>query len=714
MPKKRVLGLGPDQHPKRQTDLSGFFEKPASRNTPETTRGTEGSSSIGGHETHEPTSTRRILADCDVNKKRKRSSIDSVTAGKENMSNVPDDHESSFSEKRTRLASDVDGIKKDIHTPNNGDDDKEYDEFLSRPDGLDKDPSNADYTTSLALTPPCGGDDKDDEDYDELLPGPDGIDDDLFKVVVTTSVVNFVPRNIDPHTSNRFAQKMQIIITHMSAWTKSNNAYELEDAQRPMTIGFSRIIGRLSVSDIVAIFVAGISAEVQSLFEKPKLTAEDLLGLPNTRPVRKDKRQGIYLDLALGDIEFRGGQKIKCDGYVGSAGKFERRTGEHDRIAELYGPEDLPNDHKSSLHYHQICRPGVRNEFRRLAVFDKRIQPGYLLILESFFIIALDTFKFNGSYKKYGNKASFDFVQEIQETVNLPRIDWQGMNAALPLRQGFRHPAGKLSSPCANPDCEVMTYPNFGPNRPADASPTPRHHLHPGDPLGPYICGACADYLYLRKKLPNKDAIARREELARRKELRKKNNWEEDAPCGCCGRWESQVYTYPGTRHSSVHQLYPDALLCTACDLWIQRNNRRRTDHEVNVLLLEFHLEGARNLGENIQCENEKCRILESDLDCNGYPHEANSRSALVLCHLCARHYNEIGVHRPRLVIDYYRANCKMKRDRENGARIQCHYCGAIEPKGTPKKKQFFISKSRARVCCKPCKGKFNYKKVVY
>ncbi|CEL07502.1 hypothetical protein ASPCAL10659 [Aspergillus calidoustus] len=125
-----------------------------------------------------------------------------------------------------------------------------------------------------------------------------------------------------------------------------------------------------------------------------------------------------------------------------------------------------------------------------------------------------------------------------------------------------------------------------------------------------------------------------------RGQLRKDNHWESDTPRGCCGRMESQVYTGSRTRHSGLHPLYPSTLLCDTCTSWVERNNRRRTQLEADGLLLEFHLEGARNMGEAIECEN--CHIMESNPDCHGCPHEANHRTALVLCHFA----RDIGMRR--------------------------------------------------------------------
>ncbi|KAL2852738.1 hypothetical protein BJX68DRAFT_234681 [Aspergillus pseudodeflectus] len=118
---------------------------------------------------------------------------------------------------------------------------------------------------------------------------------------------------------------------------------------------------------------------------------------------------------------------------------------------------------------------------------------------------------------------------------------------------------------------------------------------------------------------------------------------------------------------------------------------------------------------------------MESNPDCHGCPHEANHRTAPVLCHLCSRHRNEKGKHRPQDAIDQYLALCKLARNRGNGARFQCDICGAIEPKvkkpkpnatspgtkgkngkkdGKPRIRRFCITEDTAEVCCPKCKAK--------
>jgi hypothetical protein len=117
---------------------------------------------------------------------------------------------------------------------------------------------------------------------------------------------------------------MRAIITKMAPWPKTNCMGAVGSSVRPITVGYARILSRISIDDIVGRSVSGIPAEVQSLFDNPVLTAHDLISIPNTQSARKDPHRGTYLDLALGqNIKRRKGQTIECDGYVGSAGKIQ-------------------------------------------------------------------------------------------------------------------------------------------------------------------------------------------------------------------------------------------------------------------------------------------------------------------------------------------------------------------------------------------------------
>ncbi|GIC93551.1 uncharacterized protein Aud_010039 [Aspergillus udagawae] len=83
---------------------------------------------------------------------------------------------------------------------------------------------------------------------------------------------------------------------------------------------------------------------------------EDFLSLPFAED---DGRQGIYANFASGD---RRRMDEEYDVYVGSSRHLKQRVAWHLGVAEKFSVTNLPEEHKKSFHYRQICRDGVRQE----------------------------------------------------------------------------------------------------------------------------------------------------------------------------------------------------------------------------------------------------------------------------------------------------------------------------------------------------------------
>ncbi|KAL2867150.1 uncharacterized protein BJX67DRAFT_381171 [Aspergillus lucknowensis] len=86
------------------------------------------------------------------------------------------------------------------------------------------------------------------------------------------------------------AQKMCKAIEELASWSKRHELKQMAKEDRPITIGYWRIFGRLSIDSLVSRFMSGIPEDVQTLFEKQTWSAEDFLQLPVTGD---DERQGI-------------------------------------------------------------------------------------------------------------------------------------------------------------------------------------------------------------------------------------------------------------------------------------------------------------------------------------------------------------------------------------------------------------------------------------
>ncbi|RHZ66819.1 hypothetical protein CDV55_103654 [Aspergillus turcosus] len=281
---------------------------------------------------------------------------------------------------------------------------------------------------------------QDDVGDEEYVPSPDGIEDDFFVKVETDEDDFFVkvetePELIDPSmgANSDFVALLRDLISELVQWAKAHNVLEMDSEHRPMTLGYWSLLGRLSVDFAVSLFLPGIPEEVQALFRKGKKewSREDFLSLPSAKD---DGRQGIYANFATGDLRR---EDEEFDVYVGSARHLKKRIGCHLAMAEKHSVTNLPEQYKRSFHYRQICRNGVQSNFRRLAAFDRPIEPGYLLLLEGIFMILFKTYQYPGYCCQYATMSSYKLTEEIMNLLDIPSVPWRGMNAAWPLRQGF-------------------------------------------------------------------------------------------------------------------------------------------------------------------------------------------------------------------------------------------------------------------------------------
>ncbi|SPB46867.1 unnamed protein product [Aspergillus niger] len=219
----------------------------------------------------------------------------------------------------------------------------------------------------------------------EYIAGPDDVDVEAkFEVIVTYTTSSLAtPVNTD----TVFAGILRKVLVRLKSWASDNEVISMPEDKKPITVGYWGLLSRLSVDFILPLFLSGISKEVQGLFQKQEWTLEDLKSLPE---IKGDKRQGIYANFATGKIEHP--NEAGCETYVGSSRSLQKRVSQHMEIVRGSSSKDA-----KSLHYRQISRKDVQTNFRRLAVFSRPIEPGYLLMLEAIFMILFDTYQFPGS-----------------------------------------------------------------------------------------------------------------------------------------------------------------------------------------------------------------------------------------------------------------------------------------------------------------------------
>lgn len=361
---------------------------------------------------------------------------------------------------------------------------------------------------------------------EEYIPGPDYYDeDDVFGEVETEPGVGFSPVPID--TNSTFAQILRSVIVQLAKWVKENDALEMDNAERPMTFGYFSILSRVSVDFLVALYLPEISPEVQVLFVKETWSVEDILSLP----LADDKRQGIYGNFAAGAIRHR--TDFGCEVYIGSSHCLEKQIRDHLRMAANYAVHELPDKHKRSFDYRQICRDEVQANARRSVAFNLPVETGYFLLLEGIFTILFGTYNYPGYTSSWATQFSYKLVSGIRESLKLPDAPWRGMNAALLLLQGFFNRLVKSPSPCSDPSYDRMTYPRAF--IPEGEGLHTREHRNPENLLGPYLCGICFRYRHWHGELPDGNVLAKYAQCLQTRE----EAGENDA-CEMCGRLESQ------------------------------------------------------------------------------------------------------------------------------------------------------------------------------
>lgn len=120
----------------------------------------------------------------------------------------------------------------------------------------------------------------------------------------------------------------------------------------------------------------------------------------------------------------------------------------------------LRRNHRALYTY--PCKPGMEVRFRVLAEppsHDEQVAMGWRYLLESFWMTVFGTFRQSNWGAIYGTFAAWRLCIEVRELVGLPASDWDGLNAAFPICQGFYNKRSREPSLCANsPACITMTY----------------------------------------------------------------------------------------------------------------------------------------------------------------------------------------------------------------------------------------------------------------
>lgn len=295
----------------------------------------------------------------------------------------------------------------------------------------------------------------------------------------------------EPH----FKEMLQFLITKLCEWAQNTTAEEITQTpieQRPVSQSMWSILRKVGVEFLVNLFLPAIPREVQQVFVAEKCNASNLLSLAKVQP--QDIYQGIYADLPVRNEE------VEC--YIGSTSSLKRRMAEHLGVVAKKDVEALAECHRKSFHYRFLSDKNTKANFRKLAIFRNPIPTGYLIILESVFMIMLQSYNDPGYYATYSTRQSYRMVKNLREQIELPTMPWcgHGLNAAWPLRQGLTSRGNAKPLPCSNTECQTMTFPRY---MMPEGPKCTRALFNSLDPLGGYICRRCDSYKERHGHLPD-------------------------------------------------------------------------------------------------------------------------------------------------------------------------------------------------------------------
>lgn len=152
---------------------------------------------------------------------------------------------------------------------------------------------------------------------DDVVQGPDDDDDDDYGDHIDDDASEAASPTTGPTTNvnSAFAKVLRNVLTSLQEWAKTHNWFDLESGNKPMSFGYWVLLGKVSIDFLEDLFLPGVPAEVQALFDKDSWLPEDFLSLPS---VSEDDCQGLYCNFATGDIRKRSGGD-PLDAYIGSA-----------------------------------------------------------------------------------------------------------------------------------------------------------------------------------------------------------------------------------------------------------------------------------------------------------------------------------------------------------------------------------------------------------
>jgi hypothetical protein len=484
---------------------------------------------------------------------------------------------------------------------------------------------------------------------------------------ILESATHRVPASAVYGVDEDFRKLLRSILVLLVAWASDNigQMRNLSRDQRAMTMGTASFLTHCNIDFVLNLFLSGIPLQVQQLFSKKSWRVSDFMSLPTV--ALGDNRNGIYGNFATGNIS--PSNPMGCQVYVGQSVKLWSRILEHLHIAVKYVVDSLPDKVARSLHYLCICRSGVQSNFRQLAVFEDGAQKGYLMLLETVFMILFGTFKSQGYTHQYATSAAFDLVEKIRRELKLANTPWKGMNAALPALQGFSRPSRQWSQ-CCNEDCNAMTAPRSQSAKLPPGSPrSSRRLVNEQDPLGGYFCSGCKLYLDRCGVLPGPNECAKMVRMRMSVQTRPK---DDDPKCEDCGLRASDD---PSLKSLKKFAWVPPGegpikgWHCATC----YEHFRLHGEHRPRTA--SGHLRTTKKHKEDEPCEH--CGDPYTRYPNGEVSHRRHRELKMMLCEACHRQYMAKGELPGRKFV-LLRQMKRLRKD-EAADEIKCSQCGKSE-----------------------------------
>lgn len=217
---------------------------------------------------------------------------------------------------------------------------------------------------------------------------------------------------------------------------------KLSREEQPMVTQFYTLMRTTNLQVLVDVVMQATLSHVKHTLGMEQPTFEDLLAMP--LPTDADKKLWlVYFDgterrdiIEIQEGAHESGTIVRRGKYVGSS--VDNRGGgvrlaKHERAAV-----SKQSSEKKQRHHEELCRPGCKANLRVLAIFHHNVvEKPYIGLLETLFVALLGTFVRRERPRTHNPACCYELYDEMRERSDMPVIEGDGLNGALPIHQGM-------------------------------------------------------------------------------------------------------------------------------------------------------------------------------------------------------------------------------------------------------------------------------------